>query len=91
MCALFSGKGKYSCLLTDCCMLAQLDCALPEYNFLSTGLKTTTAGHNDAQGENVVHQSQILRIVYAQMCVIGNTGFSLHGLSTFNIHVWSVF
>ena len=59
-------------LPTDCHPLAQLDHASPERNFLSSGLRKIVR-HNDIQGENCVHQNQILCVIYAQMCIIGNT------------------
>ena len=65
---LFSGKGKYSCYLTDCHLLTRLDCTSPEHNFLSSDLRKT-----DVQDENFVCQNQILCVIYSQMCVIGNT------------------
>ena len=65
---LFSGKGKYSCYLTDCHLVTQLDCASPERNFLSSSLRKT-----DVQGEIFVCQNQILCVIYAQMCVVGST------------------
>ena len=53
---LFSGKGKYSCQLTDCRLLAQFYCASPERNFLSSSLIKTVC-HDDVLGENFVCKS----------------------------------
>ena len=69
---LFSGKGKYSCRLTDCRLLAQLDRASPEPNFLSSGLRKTVC-HDDVWSENFIHQNPVLCGIYTQMCVVWNT------------------
>ena len=81
---LFSGKGKCSCQLTDCCLLAQLDCTSPECNFLSTGFKKTVYNDN-IRSHLFLHQNKILCIIkYAQMCVIRKTGYC------FKIHAFDV-
>ena len=73
--SLFSGKGKYSCQLPACYLLAELDLTLPECSFLSTGPKQWQQKMVSqwSPGENFVHQNLILYVIYTHLCIIGNT------------------
>ena len=70
----FSSKGKYSCGWTDCCLLAQLDCASPECNFLPTGLKKKLC-LTITYKMKILHIKMKLLVICTQMCVIGNTAY----------------
>ena len=42
------------------------------YGFLALDVKKEIVHHDDVQGRNFVRQNQILCVIYAPMCVIGN-------------------